>query len=530
MVGPETAANANGFEPSGLMRITPWAAGLSLALVALIPAIVRLISFPDYPGSDDAYIHLSVIQNIASGNGWGINPGDPVNLSTSPLFTMVFSALSGWMDNLLVLGAALSMASVTLSIVLTYFITRRLSGDAWTAILAAALAATNIHLWRWTGTFLETTFAYCFVLVTVTIILWPDEHRRGKPRGLPTAFAIGAIIGLGTLLRPEIGLVGVAWLLHIAWRDRANLFARGFASFLGLCAVLLPYAIWALATFGEILPTSFTAKASSGIHLGVTTTMEQIAVVLISGALGSLLLCAGSSVCALASGRDQSAHVRPQQLLRAFSPLWSIPALTMLFYMMKTDALQSPGRYVLPFTATIPVLASLVWHRLASTRTGRRAGFAIIAALSIVAQLLLSVYVNHVRFAPVLRRMNTEYVATMSAAAEVLNKLCQPGDTALIWVDLGVVSWRHDKSCFIADGGGLASPDLIGLELPEMASRTDARFVVENQGAAGETLAIPGYRTQTIWSREYLSHSVADADRVFVARVYRLEPDEGIEP
>ena len=148
----------------------------------------------------------------------------------------------------------------------------------------------------------------------------------------------------------------------------------------------------------------------------------------------------------------------------------------MLFYLMKTDALQSPGRYILPFSATIPVLASLVWHRLASTRTGKSAGCVMIAGISVAAQLLLSVYVNHVRFAPVLRRMNTEYVATMSSAAEVLNSICQPGDTALIWVDLGVVSWRHDKSCFIADGGGLASPDLIGLDLTDMVSRTNARF------------------------------------------------------
>jgi hypothetical protein len=496
-----------------------------LVLIALIPATVRLISFPDYPGSDDAFIHLSVIQNIASGNGWGINPGDPVNLSTSPLFTMVFSAMSGWTDDLLILGSVLSVVVVALSIGLTFFMTRRLSGDGWAAIVAAALAATNIHLWRWTGTFLETTFAYCCVLALLAIILGSDRQRPGGPRGLPTAFAIGAFIGLGTLLRPEIGLVGVGWLLHIAWSDRGSFVARSFASFVGLSSVLLPYMLWAQATFGTVTPTSFTVKASSGLHVGVTTTMEQIAVVLVSGGLGSLLLCAASSVFALASGWSSPEHDHSQPLFRAFSLLWSIPVFTMLFYMMKTDALQSPGRYILPFTATIPILASLVWHRLAAPLAGRRAGFVLIAAVSIVVQLLLSVWVNHIRFAPVLRRMNTEYVATMSAAAEVLNELCQPGDTALIWVDLGVVSWRHDKSCFIADGGGLASPDLIGLNLTDMVSRTNARFIVENQGDAGEAVEIPGYRTQTIWSREYLSHSVADPDRVFVARVYRVEPD-----
>jgi len=93
----------------------------------------------------------------------------------------------------------------------------------------------------------------------------------------------------------------------------------------------------------------------------------------------------------------------------------------------------------------------------------------------------------------------------------------------LVWADIGVVSWRHDKSCFIADAGALASPELAKMELSEMIEHTGARFVLECQGTVDEGLSFPKHNGRLVWSRSYLSQSVTSPDNTFVARLYELD-------
>src|SRR5277367_1283203 len=63
-------------------------------LLALVPTAVKLLCYPHNIGADDAYIHLQVARNVVSGHGWGLNPDTPVNLSSSPAFTLLLVAVS----------------------------------------------------------------------------------------------------------------------------------------------------------------------------------------------------------------------------------------------------------------------------------------------------------------------------------------------------------------------------------------------------------------------------------------------------
>jgi hypothetical protein len=71
------------------MRERKWLMALSLACV--LPHATKLGYYPDYPGFDDAFIHLRVAENLAHGKGWGINAFEPINVSSSPLFTLILS-------------------------------------------------------------------------------------------------------------------------------------------------------------------------------------------------------------------------------------------------------------------------------------------------------------------------------------------------------------------------------------------------------------------------------------------------------
>jgi hypothetical protein len=491
-----------------------WRVGALVASLCLLPAAIRAVYYPGYPGSDDSFIHLAVLQNLVAGGGWGVNPGDPVNLSTSPLFTLALLPVAFFSEQPLVWGQALSMLAVAATIALSFAVARDLGGDARAGLLAAALAAGNIHLWRWTGSFLETTFACALVLGIVRFALRPaTPGERAFSQSFSHAFGLGALIGLGALLRPEAGLLGVAWLAHALWNRESQLLGRGAAALLGLAVVLGPYALWAQATFGSVLPTAFAAKTEGGLQSGVTRTLVQMLLVLGTGSTGALLLLAAAGI---AVSGDAAARRRLANGLRRNALLWGLPLAVAAFYYAKTAALQSAARYLIPFLGTLPILAAVIWWRCVGTRLR---GLAVAA---VAAQLVGALLLNHRVVAPVLQRMQSEYVATMSAAATELDRRCRPGDAVLVWMDLGVVSWRRAGACRIADGGRLASPELTGLDLSGMLDHTGARFVLQSLGARGAGLRLRERDAALVWSREFLSHSVGQPGEVFVARLYEL--------
>jgi hypothetical protein len=88
--GSQDAACAFGFPPQ-----TPTThRSLTIYLIAAVPILIKLLCYPSYPGSDDAFIHLTIVRNLTHGLGWGINPGEPINVSSSPLYTALVSLLS----------------------------------------------------------------------------------------------------------------------------------------------------------------------------------------------------------------------------------------------------------------------------------------------------------------------------------------------------------------------------------------------------------------------------------------------------
>src|SRR5262245_20642428 len=135
-----------------------------LLIVSAIPSVVKILFYPDYPGADDVFMHLSVIQNMSHGMGWGINANEPVNVSTSPAFTVLFYFVSFISNSVLLSGMMISMITTTISLFALYFIAYRSCGEFWTSLSCVFLGATNVLLWRWNGTFIESSLAFSFVI------------------------------------------------------------------------------------------------------------------------------------------------------------------------------------------------------------------------------------------------------------------------------------------------------------------------------------------------------------------------------
>lgn len=495
-----------------------WSLPVVVAALCLsaLPALIRLAYYPGYLGTDDSYIHAAIIDNLAAGQGWGINPGEPVNLSTSPLFTLLMLGLAHVVPDVMVAGSRLATVAVMLGVFGTFVIAARMSRDPTVGLVAVALAATNVHVWRWTGTFIEAPLAFAGVIVVLLAfarlyldrIPWPLTGRF---------FALGVAIGVLALLRFETALLGPAFFLHHLLNDRRFLVRRYAAAALGGILPLAAWAAYAWSLFDGVMPTTLSAKTSDGLILFNATLLGQYASVLGPGFLGGAILLAASAALLFRRGRER----RIVEAARRATLFIAFAGAGLAFYYLKAPSLQSPARYLLPLMAVLPLAATpFIAAAWATARTRLR----IVAAVAVALQLVLAGLVTHTRVAPVLAGMDAAYVATMREVARELDRRCVPGDVVLVYFDIGVVSYEHNHGCRIADGGALASPALRGLELPEMIAASRPRFVVESLGdpqRSDVVAAAPGARE--LWGRTFASHSVGASERLYRTRLFELD-------
>lgn len=494
----------------------PLAVTLTALCLAVLPALARLAYYPGYLGTDDSFIHAAIIESLRAGAGWGINPGEPVNLSTSPLFTLLMLGLSHFVTDIMVAGSRLATAAIMFGVFGTFVIAMRISRNATVGVVAAALAAVNVHVWRWTGTFIEAPLAFGGVILV--LMAFGQLYGDRLPRPLTGRFfALGAAIGVLALLRFETALLGPAFFLHHLINDRRFMVRRYAAAALGAALSLAAWALYASTLFGAVLPTTVGAKTSNGIIVFNATLLGQIAKVLGPGFLAGGIAVTAAVALLLLRGRPG----RLETALRKGVLFIAFAVAGLAFYYLKTPSLQSPARYLLPLMAVLPLATTPF---LAEAWTIARSRLRAIAAGALAVQLALTVLVTHMRVAPVLAGMRDSYVKTMRAVARELDRRCAPGDSVLVYFDIGVLSYYHRHGCRIADGGALATPALRGLSLQEMITATRPRFVVESLGAAERSdVAAAAPDAREIWARSFASHSVGTPERLYRTRLFERD-------
>jgi hypothetical protein len=488
---------------------------IALLIASAIPSVVKILFYPDYPGADDVFMHLSVLQNLSHGLGWGINANDPVNVSTSPAFTILFYLVSLVSNNVLLSGMMISMIVTTTSLFALYFIAYRITREFGISLFCVLLAATNIQLWRWNGTFIESSLAFCFVIWAVYFYSFVIE---GKPATWKrNYFIFGLLLGFGVLLRPELGMLGCIFFANDLLGSRRGILSRYVFCGVGFVLVIGCYAAWALSYFGQILPTTFYAKADAGLNLLNLNVAKQIGLLVLSGALGSILATGVLMFLPLRPGAPSLTHV-----LRSSFIFWAIPLSGFLFYYLKVGSVfQSPARYYLPFMATLPLIPlGLAWDRIA-----QRTMLTIVGSASLC-QLFVAAYLNYTVVTPVLTRMWSEYISTQFEAADLINQICERGQTVLVYYDIGSFSYRLDKKCRVADGDGLATPVVRRLPIAAAIAATNASFVIESLGTSQRIiqhrLSDGGVPATLIWSRSFKSLGTLTEDTTYETRIYRL--------
>lgn len=490
---------------------------LLVICIAALPALVKLLWYWSYPGSDDVFAHLRIAETLAAGGGWGMDPGQPLSLSSSPVFTglialglmLGFGGLGFGMFVSLASGFLATIAAHRLLVLLGIGFTARIAG--------VVFAAANIYLWRWNGTVMETTLA--FLLLTLAYQAFhraerqPQEQRRRRAGGY---FAAGVVAGLAVLTRFELALVLPCFGVALLVRRPARWFAAGVALGAGFAVAVLPWFAFSLVYFNALLPTPFYAKTSSAIYLWNPAVARELLKLVISGFGVPLLVLGALSISSLWKRRAL-------QVRGIFSPLdvWLFPLALALFYYVKTPGLQSSARYFLPALHMLAVALACALDAL--LRAERRAWWdrAVYAALGL--HVVFGLAFNHIRVAPVLARYRDNYWRTMEAAADFLrNNDPTRREGVLVEIDFGTLWYYAGDECTFYDGGAVASPDLRGLSVVEKIRRTEPELVVETLASEAGEMAktVPGLHL--IWHREFRSHSIGRPDAVYVCNIYRV--------
>lgn len=490
-------------------------------LIALIPSLIKLIYYPSYIGSDDTYIHLQVARNVLTHHEWGLNPGVRCNLSTSPLFTMLlivaWSVCGKLMTGML---QVTSCVATTVGLLALFVRLRRTTGgDLAASFFGLGAAAFACNLWRWNGTLMETSYAFCAVCL---ILLCFTTFELGPL----AAGSAGLLLGMSALLRPELLAVGALCAMLMAWHSCTNRTlspVRSLAALLtGLSLPLTTWALFAHSYFGSVLPTTFGAKTAPGVMLWNPQILKQYAELVGLSLLWPVLLYAGCLVLALLQ--------RPKLPEHLWLPVAATTAIAG-FYYLRAPGLESPGRYLLilfPMVCTGGAeVLSVMMRAVPQWR------WKTVLATVLVLHLGTSVVFNTLLIVPALRFFQKEYFVTMQQAAEYLARSAQPQARVLVEVDVGVLAYCSQNKFIIEDGAGLASPEFVRRGIasdgvrPELVRRQMAlvqpEFVVQSQGEAPASLAKDMPELIPVWSREYAGHGVSSPRQLF-ANIYLVKP------
>lgn len=291
MSSPRTSSRPTGTAertggPGSPLRL-PVAASDLTALLARRPAVLTamlltstLVAFAALVWqrrwiSDDGLIFLRPVRQILAGNGPVFNVGERVETNTSTVWTVVLlalaAALPGVAPEAVAIGAGLVVAVAALGFGLDA--ARRFAGIGRVCVPAGALVVLALPPFRDFATSgLETALTWWWLAVLWWLLVRRSQraprlfaegaHRRRPGRPWPVAL----VIGLGPLVRPDLGLValtaGTALLVLEQPRTRT-----AWARMVGLGAVAavapLAYTVFRAGYYGLLVPASAPAKEAS---------------------------------------------------------------------------------------------------------------------------------------------------------------------------------------------------------------------------------------------------------------------------
>lgn len=223
----------------------------------------------------DGYIYLHVVQNILAGHGPVFNAGQRVEAFTSPLWTALLAAVGSVSPFSLTaiavdLGIALTVAGLGLATVSSARLVRRAAPDAFLLPLGALVFAAVPAIWSLASLGLETGLAIFWIGGCLALLVRWAGGAGGPRDRVPAAGLV--VLGLGPLVRPELGLDSLVFIAVLLLVDRSGRPWQAQARILAWAAALpMAYQVFRMGYYGLVVANTAIAKEASmpGVARGV---------------------------------------------------------------------------------------------------------------------------------------------------------------------------------------------------------------------------------------------------------------------
>jgi len=426
---------------------------------------------------DDAWIHYQFARNLAQGQGFSYNPGEPTPGSTSPLWTLMLAGIGLFTTDFLVPSLILSAFFLLLTVWLTYGFTwelvrtqdavsreplamsqknasgQRLTASGpqssalstqhstlfWPIMAALGVMLTGRMLWAGLAAMETTAFAAASVAA-----VWA-YHRQGL-RPLPVL-----LFALGGQLRPEghaLFALAVADTLLTQWQAGRWNWRQLLSAGLIYGVISAPYTLFSLSITGHPLPNTFYAKAGSNYFFSWRALRETLAYHWQDNPVAFLLVPFG----VIAAARQ---HRLP------IGWLLGLPLLTALI----VDFIWHHGRYTLPLIPFQMIAAALgaAWLTPRLTHYASRItsyaprttyhifAFAFITFIIIAGALRFSYWSGMLGY-------NSKEILEIDVAMGHWLAENTPPDALIAIDDIGAITYIAQRRIF--DLNGLVSPEM----------------------------------------------------------------------
>jgi len=203
---------------------------------------------------DDAFISYRYVKNFINGHGLVFNPGERVEGYTNFLWIIILSIFARLGLDMIMVSKILGVLAGATTLFLIYQISLNIfkKRDWLFPLFAPLLLASNSAFAYWSISGLETAFFVMTVLLAVYFYLTNER-----------LMIISS--ALSTLVRPEGVLVFGIIILHKFFFKKDKL-KNCLFSILGFILLLLPFLIFKIYYYGNLLPNPFYAKTGFSLE------------------------------------------------------------------------------------------------------------------------------------------------------------------------------------------------------------------------------------------------------------------------
>jgi hypothetical protein len=450
--------------------MTRGAPALILGLAALMRTVVGLwLGFRPF---DDTYITFRYSLNLASGHGLVYNLGEPVLGTTAPLWAMVLALCAA-------VGIPIEPSSIVIALLcdaasafLLFQLLRSLRFGAGIPLAGALLFLGFFDYLSLARSGMESSF---FVFVVLGALASIASMR------LVTAAVFTA---LAALTRPE-GALLLVLLPAALWYYRADLSRREIVFALAaLVAITGSWAVYAVGTFGSVVPQSVVAKAGMFKDPSLAQfSWNNITLFFLRGQFGgeiftrtyiqlmplvTLLAIVGAGWVLVDALRAREGSAVPRVALLLFFPGAYVAGMSLSHAFTYFPWYYAP---IYPFLAAlVPIGAA------AATRSRASAVLAVSVAL-IAAQIAAAIVV----------KMPSDTTFWVDGYFEVSERVPRDASIRVAAPEIGAVGWRVWPAT-ILDMAGLVTPAAVGVTPEAYLKATRPEFLIVRTDNAAELL------------------------------------------